>query len=553
MMEKIKKYLTKYLFLVVLVLSLPAIRSLLGHGFFGVSDDMHIAWLYEMDRVIKMLQFPPRFVPDLSFGFGYPLFNFVYPLPFYFGEIFHLIGLSLVDSVKVVFALSIPFSMYLMYRLLKEFLSEELSLAGAILYVYAPYRATEIFVRGTIGEIVAFVFLPLVAWSIIKLTKEKVNSRWIGISALAIAALVLSHNIMAYMFMPFAFVLLAARIIWLVKNKKAAIFRSLAGIILGLLVSIYFWWPAIAESRLMQYSTVFNFYDHFPTLKQLATPYFGYGASVPGPYDLMSFYIGIIGLAVVGLGTVVFAINWKKFTKDEKIFALWGILIFVTSVFMMNHRSSFLWRSLPLLPYFQFPWRFLAMVTFASPILLLGFSKIKHQEIIALVIIALAIVLNFNYFKPSEYLGRMDNYYLNRYVPVPIASDIYKTTSEEYLRLPLSTEKRPNMNYPIVYSNVDNVKSVNEVSPLRIKIETDYSTESYINYRKYYYPAWTAKIDNKTAPIEVGQPFGQIRLFIPSGTHQIEIFFKETTLRLLLDYVSLIGLLGSVFVIIKYR
>ena len=45
-----------------------------------------------------------------------------------------------------------------MYKLLREYTKEDFSLAGAVLYVYAPYRALEMFVRGTIGEIVAFVF-----------------------------------------------------------------------------------------------------------------------------------------------------------------------------------------------------------------------------------------------------------------------------------------------------------------------------------------------------------------------------------------------------------
>ncbi len=120
-MEKTRKFLKKYILFLILFLSIPAVRYLFVHGFFGVSDDLHIGWLYEMDRAVKMLQFPPRFVPDLSFAFGYPLFNFVYPLPFYIGEIFHLIGFSLVDSVKIVFGLSVPFSMYFMYKFLKEF------------------------------------------------------------------------------------------------------------------------------------------------------------------------------------------------------------------------------------------------------------------------------------------------------------------------------------------------------------------------------------------------------------------------------------------------
>src|SRR3989339_2149703 len=195
MTESFQKIISKYIWLIVLIISLPAVRYLFINGFFGVSDDLHIGWLYEMDRVIKMLQFPPRYVPDLSYGFGYPLFTFVYPLPFYIAEIFHLIGLSLVNSVKLVFGLSVPVSMYFMYKLLRVYMKEDFSLAGAVLYVYAPYRSLEFFVRGTIGEITAFVFFPLIILAIIK------NKPYI--LALSFAGLILSHNIMAYMFMPF--------------------------------------------------------------------------------------------------------------------------------------------------------------------------------------------------------------------------------------------------------------------------------------------------------------------------------------------------------------
>jgi hypothetical protein len=552
-MEKIKSYLNKYSLPLILLLSVPAVRYLFVHGFFGVSDDMHIAWLYEMDRAIRMGQFPPRFVPDLSFGFGYPLFNFVYPLPFYLGEIFHLLGLTLVDSIKAVFVLSIPLSMYAMYRFLKEFLSGELALAGAALYVYAPYRATELFVRGTIGEITAFIFIPLIALSFVKITKDKVSPKWIGMTAISFAFLVLSHNIMAYMFMPFALLLLILRIIWLSSDRKKVIFRSLAGIILGLLVAIYFWWPAISESGLMQYSTVFNFYDHFPTLKQLITPYFGYGASVPGPYDLMSFYIGIVSLAIVALGTFLFILNRNKFSKEEKIFVFWGMFIFFGSIFMMNHRSAFLWRTLPLLPYFQFPWRFLSMVIFASPILLLGLTKIKHKEIFALTVIVLAVVLNFSYFKPSEYLGRGDGYYLNRYIPVPVASEEYKKTGEEYLRLPKDTEVRPNKNYPLVYSRDLSITSFNEDSPLKVTVYTDYPRQSQVNYTKYYFPGWVAKIDGKRVGIKPGEPFGQIALVVPAGKHTLEIGYSESKMRLIFDYISLAGLILAIYLIFKRK
>lgn len=556
-MEKIQKFINKYLYLIILLVSIPAVRYLFVHGFFGVSDDLHIGWLFEMDRTVKMLQFPPRFVPDLSFGFGYPLFSFVYPLPFYIAEIFHLIGFSLVDSVKLLFGLSIPLSMFFMFKLLKHYLGEELSLAGAVLYVYAPYRALEIFVRGTIGEIVAFVFFPIILLSFIKLTDNKTSKKWIGIAGISTAALVLSHNIMAYMFVPFLIIFILARIIWITKDKKSAIISCLKGFFLGLFSSIYFWFPAISESKLMHYDTVFNFYDHFPALKQFITPYWGYGASVPGNYDTMSFYMGITGLAVVILGLIIFVFNLKKFSKDEKVFIGWGLLVFLSSIFMMNFRSAFLWENLPLLPYFQFPWRFIAMTTFVSPLFLLGFSKLsktKFIKITSLIIILSAIILNFNYFKTSEYLGRADEYYIDRYIPLPTASDSYKQTSEEYLRLPINTEVRPQKNYPRVYTDDASVSlEVSEINPLNTRIITSSDSEYVLNYNKYFYPGFIVKIDDTLVEITPGKPYGQISFLVPSGNHLVEVRYEESQTRLIFDIVSLVAFSISLYLALKRK
>ncbi|MEK7100350.1 MAG: hypothetical protein AAB872_00900 [Patescibacteria group bacterium] len=536
-MEKVQKLISKYLYFIILALSIPAVRYLFVKGYFGVSDDLHIGWLFEMDRVVKMLQFPPRYVPDLSFGFGYPLFSFVYPLPFYIAETFHLIGFSLVNSVKLVFGLSIPLSMYFMYKLLREYTKEDFSLAGAVLYVYAPYRALEMFVRGTIGEIVAFVFFPLIILSVIKKKPY--------ILALSIAGLILSHNIMAYMFIPFL-------ILFIIASKSFWI--SLKGILLGLLCSIYFWFPAILESRLMKYDTVFNFYDHYPALKQFITPYWGYGASVPGNYDTMSFYMGAVGILVIIFGSIIFLLNQKKFSNEEKILIGWGIIISLLSVFMMNFRSAWFWRNLPLLPYFQFPWRFLAMITLASPFFIIAFSKLKQLKYIPFIIIFFAIGLNFNYFKTSEYLGRGDDYYINRYIPVPIASSEYLKTSEEYLRLPKETEKRPDKNYPRAYAINQLVKlQIEEKNALDAKIDTISDIDFVLNYNKYNYPGFVAKIDGKLIKIISGKPYGQISFLVPSGEHEVIVKYKDSPFRLLFDIISISAIITSVYLIFRKR
>lgn len=511
-MEKIEKFLFKYPFILILLLSIPAFAALLVKGFYGASDDLHIAWLYEMNRAISGGQFPPRFVPDLSFGYGYPLFNFVFPLPFYLGEIFHKLGLTLVDSIKAVFLVSLPLSGYFMFKFLKKYAGSWISLAGAILYVYTPYRATDIYVRGAIGESLAFVFVPMVAWGI--------TSGNIGILALSVAGLLLSHNIMAYMFIPF--LIIFAIITGL--NKKVV-----KGFVLGLAVSIYFWLPAIVESNLMKYDTVFNFIDHHPTIMQLITPYFGYGASVAGPYDGMSFFMGLINLLLI-----VFAVVFRK--KLTKV-TYWALGMIAVSVFMMNYRSTFVWNIVPFLPYFQFPWRFLSLTTFATSILVLIFDKFKYSKVVAIAIIILAIVINFKSFRPQDFLGRMDDYFINRYIPVPVVSEEYLKTGEEYLRLPKATVARPT-----------------EISPdteMAKSFEVDLLGDVVFDYHKYYFLGWEAKVDGKNVEVWAGSPYGQVQFNIPSGKHNVEIAFKETPFRMILDVVSLLALVLAVTITLR--
>lgn len=519
-MQKIEKFLSKHIFWIILALSIPAAWALFVPGFYGASDELHIAWLFEMDRTLALGQFPPRFVPDLSYAFGYPLFNFVFPLPFYIGEIFHKLGLTLVDSIKAVFLLSIPVSMHFMYKFLKGHTSEILALAGAVLYVYTPYRATDIYVRGAIGEVVAFVFPPIIAWALDKIATEN-KKKWIGVLALGSAGLILSHNIMAYMFVPFL-------IIYALILKKNLL-RIVSGFLLGALVSIYFWLPAIVESTFMKYGTgEFNFIDHFPTLRQLFTPYFGYGASVPGPGDGMSFFMGAVNILLL-VSAIVLIRKLKKII-------VWSLFIVAVAIFLMNFRSTFLWNNIPYLPYFQFPWRFLSLTTFVTSVLVVVFEKVKFGKAVGLAIIVLAIGLNFAYFKPHDFLGRTDSYYLNKYIPFPVASDEYKLVQEEYLRLPKATVARPDKVSPDSGLNADFTLNLTE--------------DSVLHYYKYYFPGWIAKVDGKEVVIKAGSPYGQITFDVPKGEHQIEIKFQETPIRRTFDFVSLVSLILAIYLLL---
>ena len=146
----------------------------------------------------------------------------------------------------------------------------------------------------------------------------------------------------------------------------------------------------------------------------------------------------------------------------------------------------------------------------------------------------------------------MDGYYINRYIPVPIASSEYLKTSEEYLRLPKETEKRPDKNYPRAYAINQSVKlQIEEKNALDAKIYTSSDIDFVLNYNKYNYPGFIAKIDGKLIKIISGKPYGQISFLVPSGKHEVVVEYKESPMRLFFDIVSLVAIGTSILIICK--
>jgi hypothetical protein len=249
-------------------------------------------------------------------------------------------------------------------------------------------------------------------------------------------------------------------------------------------------------------------------------------------------------LVVGGILTIIF---WKKISNIEKGILIWASVTFAISFFMMNFRSSFLWEHLPFLPYFQFPWRFLTMATLTSVVFIIPFKYLnikRFNYLIPSLFVVLSITLNFNYFKPHDFLERVDNYYLNRYIPIPVASKEYMATQEEYLRLPKETEKRPDKIYPLIFSDNALNYEVLETDGIYSKINIDLDKETEISYAKYNFPGWTAKIDGKKVKTIIGKPFGQVLIKVSAGKHILEFNFGETWGRMIIDIVSAISLVG---------
>lgn len=398
-MDRVKK-----LFLIlVVILAIPTFLQMLRPGIFSMQDFPYVR-LIEFDKCVKALQIPCRWAPDIGAGYGEPLFNFYGQFPFAVGEIFHLISFSYIDSLKIIFILSLMGSGVTMYLLSRKIWGNDLSaLVSSVLYLYAPYRAVDVWVRAALPEAFSFILFPLI---ILELENylEKENKKHLLLFSLFVSLLVITHNLSVILFAPFLIVWIIFRFIQM-KKIKPFIELLFAGIF-SFLISAFYILPVIFESRFVDInSTTLGYFDwraHFVTIYQIfVSRFWGYGASVWGPNDGLSLSVGqiqwIVPLIIVGIILIK-----RKIDTNVKIFFS-CLIAGIICLFLTHNKSTFIWNMLPFMKYIQFPWRFLGVAVFSFSLASGLIIKLipKFNSIAAVIVILVAVGLNFSFFRPD--------------------------------------------------------------------------------------------------------------------------------------------------------
>lgn len=172
MVEKIKLLIWP-LFLVTI--SLLVLKLLLTKRLTYTDDGkLHAARIANYYLAIKQGQLPPRWAPNLDSGYGSPVLNFTYPLPYMLGALIYMaLPTTLVLALNLSLILLILTGALGTYFLAKKFaLAGWQSLLAALLYTSAPYTLINIFSRTALGEISFFAFLPWLMWSLEHLFKN---------------------------------------------------------------------------------------------------------------------------------------------------------------------------------------------------------------------------------------------------------------------------------------------------------------------------------------------------------------------------------------------
>ena len=372
-----------------------------------------------VQQFVKELQsghIPPRIAQDFSFGMGYPVFTFYAPFTYWVASFFILIGFTVVEAVKLVFASGLIVAFIGMYLFLKRFFDSSASLLGSVVYITIPYMAVEIFVRGNFGELWFIALLPWVFYLFDKLESQPDKVSLIS-SVIVLSFIFTVHNVLSLVALPLL-------LIYGLILKRRKVFLTVIGF--SLFLSAYFLIPAVLESGMTYASQVAQkteYQNHFLCISQLWDSPWGFGGSAPGcDQDGLSFKLGKVQIILGIAGLLYFLLSLWRYKKNQngtEIKTLLFILfVSVGATYLTLYQSEPVWNAASFLSVFQFPWRFLVFPVFGLAVFAAyGVDRLPffYKWIPVIGVAALLTFTNYKYFnKPGMTVQAFEEQYLSQ-------------------------------------------------------------------------------------------------------------------------------------------
>lgn len=445
-MEKIKnKIKIEWIILicVALIMCLPLFRK----GFIGTHDgNYHVDRIYGTVQGLKDGQFFPEIIIEYCNGFGFSWNLFYPPLYTYVGALLKLFLPSYTVTMKGILIILTLMSAIGMYKLMMEITGKrKISLLTAIIYVTAPYRLTDVFVRLAIGEVLSFAFMPILFQGLYNLFNKDGKKDYLII--IGATGILLSHNISTLLVATISVIYVLINITKL-KDKKILLKLVVDAIfILGLVA--FFYGPLLESKMTVEYvafdegfmMTREGITKQVVHIRQLFDNSFKPGKSIPlgvngdGTKE-MSFALGL--QIIIPLLLIPFVI--KKVKKGQKKFYWYTVILGLFCVFATT--GLFPWKYVPdIVVMIQVPWRLLMLATFLLSIsagltINYEFEKVDAKYISVAIIAILIYILP--YFFNLDYV----DFYDEKGVLLPTFSYI-NCSNFEYL----PTKARNNMEY----------------------------------------------------------------------------------------------------------
>lgn len=537
-----------------------------------------------MANALRDGQFPVRWVEGPVSGLSHPLFAYYPPLFYYFSAFFIMLGTSAKLGLYLTLIVSVALGwvgMYAFAQKLGEDSSHLLSShpssshppsshplssplvasLAATLFSLTPYRISQLYVRAAYLELAATSFIPFAFWgvSLIFTALHKKSTTLYGfvITTVSLGLMIIMHQPTFMMTVP-ALMLWILTLAFLTPSKiRTSI--ALSTIVASLLLVSSFILPLIGERAFIRQdglsSGYFDFHQHFATFSQMVYSAWGYGISQLGPNDGMSFQVGVINwiILVGAFGMFLYDRLSKKKILSLSLFQQTCILFFLIitayGVFMSTSTSLPLWERFPLLAFLQYPWRYLAITTFATSALVVFTAPIIPKRYFPFFFIII-IVFNWKYLAPATYLS--DDTFIIGSNTFPKTNPLYGLEPSYLPRWVTQTNTDPSVpRFQVLQGKADIQEKT--VKTTAQEFTTHVETPTTIRVNTHYFPGWVARVNNGQSTATILPSYdnieGNMEITLTPGEYTVTFMLTNTPLRTIADYLSLgmvVGLLGLI-------
>lgn len=533
-----------FLFLLSLVLCAP----LYTQGFF----EGHDYWAHAM-RITSTMdglsdgQIPPQIGTQAN-AYGYSWNLFYGPLSNYLVVFFRILtiwipGATMALAYKLFIFSTFFFSGFFLFRFVREVVkNENTALLAACLYLLAPYRIVDAFMRLAVGEMLVFVFLPLVFHGFYSLYYGDKTKSWY--LAAGFAGVILSHMISTL------FLLIAGVVVALANVRKTFQKQTLlhlavnAGFAIG--ISAFFVFPLLEAKGAAEYFAFAGGMQkdvggHAAYLFQLFFSKMEFD-SLPVSHlrdtisNEMPQVAGLVFIAcLLALPFVAGKLTQKTQRRQFFAFTAAGVICCVLSTSLIPW--GWLQEKLPAVGNLQHPWRFLMLAVFflsivSAVVIQLLAGKLEFKHIFLVVLISL-VYLSPLIASTDIQLNRMDIYddtYFKDYMP---------QRAYEHM------DYTENRSHDVEVLSGDAALAEQDIHGSKVTVHIDAASESVIELPFFYYPGHQVQTSGGTRLQTRESPNGFVCFTVPAGFQgTVSTAFRGTMVTKISFLVSVISVLG---------
>ncbi len=487
----------------------------------------------------------PRWAGDLGAGYGEPTFNFNPPLLYYIVSVFHALGFTFIASENLAIFVLLLTAGAGIYVLACDAFGRHGGLVAAVAYVFSPYLLSRLYVSHALADFTAFAFIPYAFWALAGIDRPATSLRMFA-GALSVALIMLSSISVAVMVLPALALFLAVKAA--ISRSPGAFACGAACVALGLGLSAFFWLPAMRETSFVHISRreagSLNFHNHFLYVWQLLYGRWGYGLSVRGSGDGLSFAVGPVHLLLAGASLMLIRYIWRASVAAGALVTSM-LAIIVISVFLTTTASLFIWEHVGVLHPLQFPWRFLTLIALGTslacgaPFLLLRDAPRPLVNGLMVALIAAIFLFNFRHADPQTFLKTTDA----DYSPHNIATKGLPATAREFEPIDVTAFPSTPAQEPLIVTSGKAIATLIERTPIVQSFRVHADQSAQLRLSTFYFPGWKVYVDGRATPVAHANPQGLMEFRVAPGDHSVRAVFKDTPIRRWSTRLSLLSLL----------